>query len=208
VEVSAFAVTALYDALLPVGAAGVDAVVRVAASGVAASGVAASLRLWTPLGVSVGALRERSPATGDLRDAAVALDERTVECPAGRWTDGVREYELAVGLPARDAGDEMLAARLGVVVEGELVGAARIAVTWCDDERPTAPSTAGASHAAPPRVVTAEEELPTGMSPRPRHTLVDEPHAAGPCAGCGLHPADGDRFCEGCGHELLAGPAR
>ncbi|MDX6717938.1 MAG: hypothetical protein QOJ63_192 [Solirubrobacteraceae bacterium] len=205
---SAFAVTALYDAHLPLGASRVDALVRIAASGVDEPDVLASLRLWTPVGATVAVLHERSPTTRDLRDAAIALDARTVEYPAGRWTEGAREYELAVGLPPRDAGDEMLAARVGVVVAGELVSAARIAVTWCDDERPTAASTGSASHAARPPVVTAEEELPTGMSPQPRHTLGDEPHAARPCAGCGVQPADGDRFCEGCGRDLVAGRAR
>jgi hypothetical protein len=205
VEVSAFAVTALYDAHLPVGASGVDAGVRIAVSGVGDPGVVASLRLWTPLGATVAVLRERSPAAGDLR-SAIRLDDRTVEYPAGLWADGSREYELAVALPPREAGDERLAARFAVVVGGEIVGGAPIAVTWADDERLTVPSTGSAARSARRRVVTAAE-LPTGPSPQPRHTLADEPHAAEPCAGCGLHPADGDRFCEGCGRELVAGRA-
>jgi hypothetical protein len=200
VEVSAFAVTALYDAHLPLGAAGVDAVVRVTASGLGAPGVDASLRLWTPHGATLAVLRERSPASGDLH-GATRLDERTVEYPAGRWTDGPREYELAVALAPRGAGDEMLAARFGVAVGGEVVARAPIAVTWTYDERPTAPSTGGAARSARSRLVTADE-LPTGPSPEPRHRLVDEPHAGEPCDGCGLHPADGDRYCEGCGREL------
>jgi hypothetical protein len=208
VEVSAFAVIALYDAHLPLGAAGVDAVVRVTASGLDAPGAAASLRVWTPLGATVAILRERSPASGDLH-GAVRLDERTVEYPAGRWTDGPREYQLAVALPAGGVGDEMLAARLGVAVGGEVVAGAPVAVTWIDDERPTAASTGSAARSTRPRVVTADE-LPTGLSPEPRHTLVDEPHAGEPCAGCGLHSADGDRYCEGCGRELgpVAGRSR
>jgi hypothetical protein len=243
VDVSACVVSALYDARLPVGASGVDAVVRVAASGIEEAGVAAALRLWTPVGATVAALR--SPATGDLRGAAIRRDDRTVEYPAGRWTDGAREYELVVALPAREAGDEMLAARLDVVLDGELVGGARITVTWGDDARPTAasagshpgrprvvtaeelPTGGSASHPPRPPVVTAEElpaggsashparppvvtaeELPTGASPQARHTLVDEPHAAEPCAGCGLRPEDGDRFCEGCGRKLVADAAR
>jgi hypothetical protein len=145
--------------------------------------------------------------TRDLRCAAVALDERTIEYPAGRWTDGSREYGLSVALSPRAAGDEMLAARVGVVVDGELAGGARITVAWVDDERPTAPSTGSASHAARSPVVTAEEELPTGMSPQPRHTRVDESYAQ-PCVDCGLRPADGDRFCEGCGRDLVAGRPR
>lgn len=194
---STFAVDARYDAQLPVGASGIDAIVRITASGIGAPGIVVSLRLWTPLGATVAILRERSPATADLH-GATRLDDRTVEYPAGRWTEGRREYGLAVALPARGAGDEMLAARLYVVVDGTVVARAPIAVTWIDDELRTDPYTTGAARSDRPQQT---EELPTGPSPQPRHVLVDEARAE-PCGGCGLLPADGDRFCERCGHEL------
>lgn len=199
---SPFAVTALYDTHLSVGASGVDAVVRITASGIDEPGVAASLRVWTPLGATVAVLREHSPAAVDLH-GAIRLDDRTVEYPAGPWTDGTREYELVVALPTGHAGDEMLAARFGVVVGDEVLGAAPIAVTWIDDRRLTVRS-GGAAPPARPSVVTAEE-LPTGPSPQPRHPSVDAAHAGEPCAGCGLRPGDGDRYCEACGYELGAG---
>jgi hypothetical protein len=192
VDVSAFAVTAAYDAHLPLGASRMTAIVRAMASEIGESGVEASLRLWTPLGVMVSVLREISPATRDLRDGAVRLDDRTVEYPAGSWTDGAREYELALALPARRAGDEMLAARVGVAVAEEVVARAKIAVAWTDDERLIADPD---GFAAEPTI--AAGELPTGLSPRPRHTFVGEPAGGEPCPECGLFPADGDRFCDG-----------
>ena len=197
-DVSAFTVTAAYDAHLPVGALSVKAAVRASASTISEPGVEVSLRLWTPRGATVAVLREISPATRDLRDRAVRLDDRTVEYPAGCWVDGIRDYELAVALPARGAGDEMLAARLDLTAEGEVVAGAQIAVTWAADAE-----SAGIVDESAVAGGVAVEELSTGLSPRPRHMLVLDESAAGePCLGCGLRAAAGDRFCERCGRRL------
>jgi hypothetical protein len=191
VDVTAFEVDARYGAHLPVDAAAVEATVRIWAAPIDEPGVDVWLRLWTPRGATVAILREVSPATGDLLAGAVRLDALTVQCPAGRWTGGAREYELAVAPAAapRDPGDELLAARLGVVVGGEVVARALIAVVCVD------------------AAVAAAAELPTGWSPQqPLHVITDGPPAGGPCPGCGLRPGAGDRFCEACGRELGRGP--
>jgi hypothetical protein len=199
--VSSFALAALHPAHVPVAAAGVDAVVRVRAAGVGEDGVDVALRLWTPIGVHVGVLRELSPASADLLGRAIALDERTLQYPAGRWTDGAREYELALALPPRANGDEMLAARIGVVVAGRVEGQAPIAVSWTRDERLLASARVTSSEST-----RGSQELPTGPSPQPRHTSAGEQVAAARCSGCGLEPQDGDRYCEACGRELGAAP--
>jgi hypothetical protein len=187
VDVSTFDVDARYGAYLPVDASIVEATVRVRAAPIDEPGADVSLRLWTPRGATVVVLREVSPATGDLRDGAARLDELTLECPAGRWTGGAREYELAIALPPHDAGDELLAARLGVVVADEVVARALIAVVCVD------------------AAVAAAAELPTGWSPQAGHPFAGGPSAGGPCPGCGVRPADGDRFCEACGEQLAPG---
>jgi hypothetical protein len=184
---SAFDVTAQYGAHLPVDASTVEATVRIRAAPIDEPGVDVALRLWTPRGATVAGLREISPAAGDLRAGAIGLDELTIECPAGRWTGGAREYELAVAVPPCDAGDELLAARLGVVAGGEVVARTLIAVVWVD---------AAAAAAA---------ELPTGWSQQPGNAVAGGPRAGGPCPGCGLQPPAGDRFCVACGRELAAG---
>jgi hypothetical protein len=194
---SAFDVVAEYEPYLPAGASSVAAVVRVTAAGTGRPGAEASLRLWTPLGAAVAVLRETSPASADLRERAVRLDDRTVAYPAGRWTGGARAYELAVALPARRAGDEMLAARLEIIVDGQVGAGVRISVTWTDDERLVGPP---GDH-APTSAETAAAQRPTAPSPQPRHLLTARP-AAKVCSRCGLAPADGDRFCERCGREL------
>jgi hypothetical protein len=187
VDVSTFDVHAQYGAHLPVDASSVVASVRIRAAPIDEPGADVSLRLWTPRGATVAVLREVSPATGDLRGSAVRLDELTLESSVGLWTGGAHEYELTVALPPRQAGDELLAARLGIVVAGEIVARALIAVMCVD---------AAAAAAA---------ELPTGTSPPPRRALGGGVPAGGPCPGCGLRPADGDRFCEACGEQLFPG---
>ena len=185
---SGFDVAASHSGYLPVGASTVEAIVRIRGPRIDAPGVDVALRLWTPRGASVAVLREIAPATGDLRGTAVALDDLTVQYGADRWTGGSREYELAVAVPPRAAGDELLAARLAVVAGGVVVGRALIAVMCIDD------------------AAVAAAELPTGPSPPPRRPLAGEPACDGPCPGCGARPADGDRFCEACGRDLVAGP--
>jgi hypothetical protein len=99
----------------------------------------------------------------------------------------------------------MLAARFSVVVHDEVVGRAPIAVAWTDDARLTAAIGAAARSTAANDPALAD--LPTGPSTRPRHTLADRTPADRTCPICDLQAADGDRFCERCGHEL-AGPQK
>ncbi len=197
---SAFCVSATHQTHLLAGAScEVWALVRVSAPDAGEQGVEASLRLWTPSGATIVALRERSPVSRELHEHAVELDERTVEYAIGRWTDRVREYELGVALPAGAAGDDMLAARLTVVIDGEDAGRAPIAITWTDDER----AVAAASQApGPAYAAEAVTDLPTGSSPGPRCKRAAEAPATTPCSVCGQRTVEGDRFCESCGHAL------
>jgi hypothetical protein len=201
VDVSALSVAAIHRAHLPAGASSdVRAVVRVSASGLGDAGVDASLRLWTPRGARVLALRERLPATRDLHDRASRLDDLTAVYAAGRWTDGAREYELAIALPPGRAGDEMLAARVGVVLGDAIAGVAPIAVTWTGDE--AAAAVAGGPRGPLRPADDAVADLPTGPSPKPRHLLAAEPLAVARCPACDLCAGEDDRFCERCGCEL------
>jgi hypothetical protein len=198
-DLTTVAIEALYDRHLPVGASDVRALVCISASGLRECGVNATLRLWTPLGVTLTTLRELSPLPQDLRGRAIRYDEHTAAYPAGCWTNGAREYQLVVALPPRHAADEMLATRVSIVIADAVVGQVSIAVTWTDDER----LIAAARHPPSRSDTTVIADLPTDQSPRPRHTLVDEPHAAR-CPACALPAQAGDRYCERCGHQLLA----
>jgi hypothetical protein len=187
-DVSTFSVVTTHQRHIPAGArTDLRAIARVTVSGLDDQGADVSLHLWTPIGASLTRLSERSPAPGDLLAGATALDERTVACDAGRLTDGPREYELAITLPAGRSGDELLAARLGLVVAGETAVRTPIVVIWTDDER---------------LLAAAIADLPTGPSPEPRHTVDVAAAAATSCPACALRAIDGDRFCERCGHDL------
>ena len=198
---SAFSLSAIHRPHLLVGAAPeVRALVRIRASGLGASGADASLRLWTPNGATVAAFAEVAPTICELRRRAVRLDDRTIGCAAGRWSDGAREYELVIALPPGAAGDEILVARLEVVVDEDVVGRVPVAVTWTDDASLLAsrPPEGRAPVAASPVA-----ELPTGRSPAPRHTPAMAPAGPPCCPACDLRGNDGDRFCERCGESLV-----
>lgn len=197
---SEFSVLAIHPSHVLVGPAPrVEAIVRVRVSGIGAAGVDVSLRLWTPSGATVTMLAERTPARHDLRDRAVRFDARTVAYAAGRWEDGMREYELAIELPSGRVGDEILAARVAVSMHGGVVGEAPIAVSWTDDEALAATRRADGPG---PAVPSAVAELPTGPSPTPRHVPGVAPGGASHCHACDLRAVEGDRFCERCGHAL------
>ena len=200
---SAFAVAAFHDPALPAGARAVEAVLWIRAAGLGPAGAEAALTLWTPAGAELTALREVTPATADRLAGCVRVDDHTLRFDAGCWSDGVYEFELAVALPARDPGDEMLAARVGVLAAGEQVAGALIAVTW--QVAPGAQISAPFDAEVPGTAAVTHADLPTGASPEPRHTGAGEAGAAGPCRACGALPEDGDRFCEACGRELAAG---
>ena len=194
---SAFAVAAFHEARMPAGADRVEAVVWIRAAGLAATGTRVSLRLWTPAGAHVEALTEVAPGSADLLPGAHQLDDRTLLADAGVWADGVHEYELVIAVPGREAGEEMLVARVGVVAGGEPTGGALIAVTWTDAEPAQAgpPGDGGASPA----------DLPTGAPSQPPGGRSGAGGSGTPCRGCGELADDGDRFCEACGRELAAG---
>jgi hypothetical protein len=199
-DVSAIALSAVHPAHMLAGAAcDVRALVHVRVSGTGAGDVDASLQLWTPRGATIAVFCERAPALCDLRKRAVRVDDRTIACAAGRWPVGAREYELVIALAPGRAGDEILAARLAVIVDDEIADRALIPVTWTDDERLAAPRRPGGGAPVTPSVVA---ELPTGRSPVRRHAVVVAPSVTPCCPACDLPAAEGDRFCECCGAAL------
>ena len=198
---SAFAVAAFHDRTLPAGAGRFAVVVWIRATGLGDAGADVALELWTPAGAAVTALREVAPAASDRLAARVRIDDRTLRIDAGRWQDGVHEFGLELVLAPRDPGDELLAARIGVLAGHDLVAEAVVAVSFADVPAGALPAGADAE---PPTSAVAPADLPTGASPEPRHR-ASAPGAPGPCVGCGEPAEEGDRFCEACGLELAAG---
>ena len=92
-----------------------------------------ALRLWTPRGATISFVKQVAPTIEDLTDRAAPVDELTADYPTGAWGDESRDYHVSVRVPAREAGDEMLAARVSLVVEGQAVSQGLVRAIWTDD---------------------------------------------------------------------------
>jgi von Willebrand factor type A domain/von Willebrand factor type A C-terminal domain len=91
-----------------------------------------ALRVWTPQAAEVVALKQMDPPL-DLSGGRVDAAPLTGDYATGSWGDEARDFYLSVGLPAGEVDDEMLAARVTLVVGGEPVGQSLVPVVWTDD---------------------------------------------------------------------------
>jgi von Willebrand factor type A C-terminal domain/von Willebrand factor type A domain len=94
-----------------------------------------SLRLWTPQGATVAFLKQVAPTIEDLTARANTVDALTAEYPTGAWGDESRDYHLCIHVQPRAVGEEMLAGRVGLMVDGEAVSQALVRAIWTDDEQ-------------------------------------------------------------------------
>ena len=92
-----------------------------------------ALRLWTPQGADVRYVKQVAPAIVDLSDRATPLDARIADYPTGAWGDEERDYHVSIRVVAREAGDEVLAGRLSLVVDGQVITQALVRAVWTDD---------------------------------------------------------------------------
>jgi hypothetical protein len=75
-----------------------------------------SLRLWTPLDAEVTFVKQVAPTVEDLTDRRTPAGPRAADYPTGSWGDESRDYHVCVRVPAADVGQEMLAARVALVL--------------------------------------------------------------------------------------------
>jgi hypothetical protein len=94
-----------------------------------------ALRLWSPKGAEVAFVKQVAPSLENLTDRAVTLDALTAEYPTGAWGDEARDYHVCIRVPAREAGDEVLAGRVSLVVDGEVLSQALVRAVWTEDEQ-------------------------------------------------------------------------
>ncbi|MGX1975654.1 vWA domain-containing protein [Streptomyces kronopolitis] len=84
-----------------------------------AKGVAdVGLRLWTPLGAETVFVRQVAPTVADLTGRRRESGPRSGDYPTGSWGDESRDYHLCVRVPAAGIGQEMLAARVSLIISG------------------------------------------------------------------------------------------
>ncbi|WNI15527.1 vWA domain-containing protein [Actinacidiphila sp. ITFR-21] len=75
-----------------------------------------ALRLWTPQGSEIVFVKQVAPNVEDLTARRTEAGPRAGDYPTGSWGDESRDYHVAVRVPAAGVGQEMLAARLSLVL--------------------------------------------------------------------------------------------
>ena len=93
----------------------------------------AKLRVWTPQGSEVLFVRQVAPTVLDISDRAERISPLIVEYPTGAWSDGSRDYHIAVRVPVAPVGNERLAARAEIVVGDQVVAKGLIRAVWSGD---------------------------------------------------------------------------
>ncbi|SMO35931.1 vWA domain-containing protein [Propioniciclava tarda] len=93
----------------------------------------AELRVWVPQGAQVLFVRQVSPTVDDLTARGVPVNPLTSGYPTGSWSDEERDYHVGVRLPAKALGQEQLAARVQLVVDGQPVTQGLVKATWSND---------------------------------------------------------------------------
>jgi hypothetical protein len=94
-----------------------------------------ALRVWTPKGATLRALTQVSPTILDIAARRTATDALAGHYPTGAWGDESRQYHVSIRVPSKAIGQEMLAARIGLVVGSHCVEEALVKAIWTDDSQ-------------------------------------------------------------------------
>ena len=92
-----------------------------------------NIRLWTPQGASISFVKQVAPDLLDFTDRRVTVNPLSGDYPTGAWGDESRDYHFAVSVNPGRVGDEMLAARVSLMVNGQVAGQALVKAVWTDD---------------------------------------------------------------------------
>ncbi|GGM92563.1 VWA domain-containing protein [Streptomyces fuscichromogenes] len=98
-----------------------------------------ALRLWTPVGTTIKFVKQVAPTVQQLTDRRTEAGPRAGDYPTGSWGDESRDYHVCVEVPSAGLGQEMLAARVSLVVpqpDGSVqnLGAqGLVRAVWTDD---------------------------------------------------------------------------
>ncbi|MFE1883862.1 vWA domain-containing protein [Streptomyces diastatochromogenes] len=98
-----------------------------------------ALRVWTPVGTTIRFVKQVAPTVEELTGRRTEAGPRAGDYPTGSWGDESRDYHLCVEVPAAGLGQEMLAARVSLVIpqaDGSVqnLGAqGLVRAVWTDD---------------------------------------------------------------------------
>jgi hypothetical protein len=100
---------------------------------------AVSLRLWIPQHAELRYVKQVAPTIEEMTGKATpGPNPQTKDYPTGAWGAEDRDYHVCVKVKAAGVGEEMLAARVSLVVDGEVVGQGLVKALWSEDEQLTA----------------------------------------------------------------------
>ncbi|TJZ55857.1 VWA domain-containing protein [Streptomyces piniterrae] len=97
------------------------------------------LRLWTPLGAEIAFVKQVAPTVEDLTGRRVESGPRSGDYPTGSWGDESRDYHICVRVPDAGIGNEMLAARVSLIISSpdgsapQTLSHGLVRAVWTDD---------------------------------------------------------------------------
>ncbi|MDH6578302.1 VWA domain-containing protein [Kitasatospora sp. MAP5-34] len=97
-----------------------------------------ALRVWTPANAVVKYVKQVAPAVEDLTERRAEAGPRAGDYPTGSWGDESRDYHVCIEVPSAAVGNEMLAARISLVLpkpdgSTEVLSQGLVKAVWTDD---------------------------------------------------------------------------
>jgi hypothetical protein len=90
------------------------------------------MRVWLPVGANLKFLKQVAPEVADLTDQRVEVNARSGDYPTGAWGAESRDYHVCVEVPPGAVGDEMLAARVSIIVGDDVAEQALVRAAWTE----------------------------------------------------------------------------
>lgn len=95
-----------------------------------------SLRLWQPQGSELELFKQVSPNIDDMVTKGQQVSALITDYPLGSWADDEsRDYHVKIQVPVGNVGEERLAARVMLVVDGVEEPVALVRAVWTGDEK-------------------------------------------------------------------------
>ena len=76
-----------------------------------------------------------APTIEELTDRATASKPLTADYATGSWGEESRDYHVCIEVPPREAGDEMLAGRIGLLHGDDMLSQGLIKAVWTNDQQ-------------------------------------------------------------------------
>jgi len=97
-----------------------------------------ALRVWTPQHATVRFVKQVAPVVEDLTGKRVQVTPQAGDYPTGAWGAESRDYHICVGVEPASVGQEMLAARVSLVIGTDAgpqpLSQGLVRAIWTDEE--------------------------------------------------------------------------